>query len=468
MTHAPTSPVSHEALVLAVEAAAPAAVDPDEIQGYEEASADWRLPRMHRASVPEGLTKNVVAELRRIGSVARLEGGIAHSSPSSHGSISLDQIAHWLIAQARFRAAKSCVEDLFTHLQRNESPLIEVVPIWGMTPRTAIDLGNGIQVIPTAALPDSKLKDMFLAKKRHRFSFDIANSSPRPGAAIVRLTQHGPVYDPVTSKAAARSRLQSDLMLRVVTSPSEADRQSAMRQLAELMPTQLEEGLIDSIGSLANELADVIALFTPKPLIPVGHWYQRPEYLPLVGLLGGYSGPTNEHPLYLEIPPQEYATSEIQDTVRRYQALPEKTRRQLRTPLRRLNQGRRQLQHHTVEAAAIELGIAAEALLTQDREKDAPISFTLRARGTLLVGGSPEVRRRTYQTLRDLYDLRSTVAHEGFIVEHQDRRPSRKDQERMKKARDTADAGQALCTAMIRKVIELGEIPPWDSLLLGL
>ena len=468
MTQVPNSSSSYDSLVKAVESAATAATDPDEIQGYEETSADWRLPRMHRATVPEGLLADVVRELKHIQAAARLDGGIAHRSPSSYGSISLIQIAHWLTAQARFRAAKSCVEDLFSHIQRNESLLLEVVPIWGMAPRIAIELGNSIRVIPTAALPDSKLKDMFLAKKRHRFSFDIANSSPRPGAAIVRLTQHGPIYDPVTSKTAIRSRQQADLVLRVVTSPSEADRERAARQHAELMSSQIDEGPTESISGLASELADVLALFTPKPIIPVGHWYQRPEDLPLVGMIGGYSGPTNEHPLYIDLPPQDYATAEIQDTISRYLALPEKTRRQLRTPLRRLNQGRRQLQHHTVEAAAIELGIAAEALLTQDRDKDAPISFTLRARGTLLMGGTPQDRLHTYSTLRDLYNLRSTVAHEGFIVEHQGRPLTKKDRERIKKARETADAGQALCTAMIRKVIDLGEIPAWDNLLLGL
>lgn len=468
MTEPPTSPTSHNALVQAVEAAAAVATDPEEVQGYEEASADWRLPRMHRASVPEVLLTGVINELNNIGSLARLEGGIAHSSPSSYGSISLTQIAQWLVAQARTRAAEVCVADLFIYLGTNESQLIEVVPIWGMSPRSAIDLGDGILIVPTAELPDSKLKDMFLARRRHRFSFDIANSAPRPGAAIVRVTKHGPIYDPVTSKAAAKSRQHSELMLRVVLAPSEAERQLAMRQLAELMPMSQEEGTTDSIGVLANELAEVVALLTPKPIIPVGHWYQRPEALPLVGMLSGYSGPTNEHPLYIEVPLQDYAAHDIQATVKQYLALPEKTRRQLRTPLRRLNQSRRQLQHHTIEAAAIELGIAAEALLTQDRDKDAPISFTLRARGTLLLGGAPDVRLRTYQTLRDLYDLRSTVAHEGFIVEHQDRRPSKKDRERMKRARETAEAGQALCIAMIRKVIELGELPAWDNLLLGL
>ena len=424
MTEPPTSSTSHKTLVQAVEAAATQATDPDEVEGYEEASADWRLPRMHRASVPEGLLNEVVDELKNIGSLAKLEGGIAHISPSSNASISLTQIAQWLVAQARTRAADVCVADLFIHLESNESQLIEVVPIWGISPRSAIDLGNGLRIVPTAELPDSKLKDMFLAKRRHRFSFDIANSAPRPGAAIVRLTKHGPIYESVTSKAAAKSRRHSELMLRMVMAPSATERQRAMQQLAELILMREEERLTDSIEILAIELADVVALQTPMPIIPVGHWFQRPEGLPLVGMLSSYSGPTNEHPLYNEVPSQDYAAHEIQVTVTQYLALPEKTRRQLRTPLRRLNQGRRQLQHHTVEAAAIELGIAAEALLTQDRDKDAPISFTLRARGTLLMGGAPDFRRRTYQTLRDLYDLRSTVAHEGFIVEHQDRRPS--------------------------------------------
>ena len=130
-----------------------------------------------------------------------------------------------------------------------------------------------------------------------------------------------------------------------------------------------------SIASLAEELAPVIALPAPKPIFTIGQWCQRPESTPLAGLLHSWSGPTADHPFYFSIEKQEYQISEMEALVTQYQSLDDSTRQRLRTALTRLNQSRRYLEYHTVEAAAIDLGIAAEALLTQDRDPDAPISF---------------------------------------------------------------------------------------------
>jgi hypothetical protein len=222
-----------------------------------------------------------------------------------------------------------------------------------------------------------------------------------------------------------------------------------------------------SIYNSAEELALVVALCAPRPIFPLGQWYQRPIDLPLVGTLGGYSGPTNDHPFYIAIDQQDYPVTEIEALVRRYRALDPNTRRRLRTPLSRLNQGRRQQAHHTVEAAAIDLGIAAEALLTQDRDPDAPISFTLRARGTLLLSGTPEERRRNYEALKDLYDLRSKVAHEGLIVDRANIPYSERDRIRLRKASTTVHSGETVCIALVRKIIETGQFPSWDALMFG-
>ncbi len=351
--------------------------------------------------------------------------------------------------------------------EKNESSILEIVPVWGISPRVSIDLGDGIKIVPIQDLPPSRLKDLFTGKKRHRYSFDIANSSPRPGAAIVKETVHGPMYESSTSEVATASRRHGELMLSVLMAPTEAGKQAAFAEMAKTMDPLKAARESTSIYNSAEELSLVVALSTTRPIFPLGQWYQRPIDLPLVGTLGGYSGPTNDHPFYIAVDQQDYPVPEIEALVQCYRSLDSHTRRRLKTPLSRLNQGRRQQAHHTVEAAAIDLGIAAEALLTQDRDRDAPISFTLRARGTLLLSGTPEERRRNYEVLRDLYDLRSKVAHEGSIVDRTNIPYSERDRVRLREAAATVRSGEGVCIALIRKIIEEGQFPSWGALLFG-
>ena len=186
--------------------------DPSEIDGYEPTSADYLIATLHRVSIqPEELAA-LTALLRQTPWLEEYEGGTAHYSPSGHASIGLDAIAHWMLAQARISSPEECLERLHKTFTVNQSPVLEVVPIWGISPANPIDLGNGLLIVPIEELPPSRLRDLFTGTKRHRFSFDIANSSPRPGAAVVKETVHGPIYESASSPSAVNSRRQGELL----------------------------------------------------------------------------------------------------------------------------------------------------------------------------------------------------------------------------------------------------------------
>jgi len=444
------------------------ASDPDEVVGYEPASADFIEPRRHRVSIDSTQLQKLMLALKETPWLSPYEGGIAHYSPSSNCSISMESFAQWLVAQARGASPQDCISRLQTALEENSGPLLEIVPIWGISPKQEISLGEGLRIIPIEALPTSKLKDLFTGLKRHRFSFDVANSSPRPGAAVVKETVHGPIYERNDAPSAVQSRMHGELMLQTLMAKSAEERDHAMRTMAEMMDPLKAARESTSIYPDAEELVCVVALLTPKPIFPLGQWYQRPASLPIVGRLGGYSGPTNEHPFYIHIEKQDYPVQEIESLVASYLALPLATRKQLRTPLKRLNQGRRQLAHHTAESAAIDIGIAAEALLTQDRDHDAPISYLLRTRGTLLLGGNSEVRRRNYDGLRDVYNLRSKVAHQGDLVDRSQLIHSEDARKKLREATKALEFGQRLCAEMIQRIIADGKYPSWDNLTLGI
>ncbi len=464
-----TADLQHlEKLVVELRRLSATAADPPDIDGYEPTSADYILTKLHRVSIETSELCKFVNLLRETSWLAEYEGGVANYSPSGYVSISLDAIANWLLAQARMRSPEECLEKLRRAFAENKSSVLEIVPIWGISPTQSIDLGDDIKIVPIETLPPSKLKDLLTGTKRHRFSFDFAYSFPRAGAAVVKETLHGPLYEPASSQPATKIRRQCELMLRAYMLPTQEERDGAMREIREMMDPLKTARESSSIYSEAAELIQVVALLCPRPLFALGQWYQRPIDLPIVGRIYGYGGPTYDHPFHIPVEKQDYPVDEIKALINAYRSLPAITRNRLKTPLSRLNQGRRPMAHQPIEAAAVELGIAAEALLTQDRDHDAPISYLLRTRGTLLLGGSADERRDNYKHLRDLYNLRSEVAHHGEIVDYTLIPHSASARENLERSAEKVKRGEALCIRMIRQIIDTGSFPNWDELALGM
>src|SRR5712691_8450628 len=83
----------------------PSVSDPEGIEQYDPESADFQQPRIHKVTVATDALSKLTAELRKINEFSRLEGGIVHNSPGSHASpIKVENFAHWLLAQSRFRS----------------------------------------------------------------------------------------------------------------------------------------------------------------------------------------------------------------------------------------------------------------------------------------------------------------------------------------------------------------------------
>jgi hypothetical protein len=169
----------------------------------------------------------------------------------------------------------------------------------------------------------------------------------RPGAAILKETQHGPIYLPADAEAAQPINNQIKRLLAVVMpiiQGAEAPPEAMQQLAADMGRERLEEMRQDtSIASLAEELSLVVALCIDHPIFPVGQAYQLSEDLPLVGSPAGYGGPTNDLPFNLPVDAQDYPLQEIEALVRSYFRLGQEVRRRLKTPLRRLNTGRKEI-----------------------------------------------------------------------------------------------------------------------------
>jgi hypothetical protein len=107
--------------------------------------------------------------------------------------------------------------------------------------------------------------------------------------------------------------------------------------------------------------------------------------------------------------------------------------------------------------SAIELGIALEALLLNDLDRDrGELTFRLRLRGARFLGATPSETREIFKSLRLAYDLRSRAVHSGNTPEELDGVPSSK----------ILETGYGLTVAAVEKIIRLGKSPDWTDVVL--
>lgn len=110
----------------------------------------------------------------------------------------------------------------------------------------------------------------------------------------------------------------------------------------------------------------------------------------------------------------------------------------------------------------IDLGIALEALyLSEGTREQLTLQFRLRASWHL--GKDKEHRKRLMDEFKAIYDLRSQAVHNGKVA---DKVKIRKGEEPVATSKFIPKV-QDLCRKSIRKILEDGEFPDWNDLILG-
>jgi hypothetical protein len=108
--------------------------------------------------------------------------------------------------------------------------------------------------------------------------------------------------------------------------------------------------------------------------------------------------------------------------------------------------------------AAIDLGIALEALYLSDMQDDrGELSFRLRIRSARLLGVTEADRKRISDLMRDIYGLRSIAVHTGAVPDAVSRnRP----------VQQVLQQGFCLAAETAGRFILRGE-PSWDKVIFG-
>jgi hypothetical protein len=287
-------------------------------------------------------------------------------SPGSEGFYpdTLRRMAQWLLAQSRKRTPEEVLDQLETFVRTNSVRVRHIVGLWGIHPSHPIDIYPGVTFMPLSLLPPSYWTDELtdVSVYRHLLPYKpMFTLRPKVNAALVQEFVQRPVF----TSSSVRTRAE----------------QEAVQATLRVVHAQYETML---------EVARCLVLVDDSPVSPILNWY-HPDDTPLFGgaQSGGWTG--LEHIYRFGVPVKDFEEDSVKSLVNNYFRLDKATRDQLRVPLARLNSS--MMQKQNIEDAAIDLGIALEALLTKERDHDAPVSYLLRLRGTHLLGGDPETRR---------------------------------------------------------------------------
>ena len=113
----------------------------------------------------------------------------------------------------------------------------------------------------------------------------------------------------------------------------------------------------------------------------------------------------------------------------------------------------------------IDLGIALEALYLSDISEPTELSFRLRLHAAWYLEEKEECRKTLMKEFKEIYDWRSSVVHTGKLPKKGKNKKKRPYTE--EEVTKFIERAQDLCRQSILKILEAGEFPDWNDLILG-
>lgn len=355
-----------------------------------------------------------------------------------YSSVSLDSLMNWLLKTAMEQPnnGADAVALLHRFLSSDCTPTLQIVLMQGIGLVKPVQLSNTLHLVPAHEVPSSEFRRE-LDQRRNRLNYDdgfvkapwesFLTQNTWPSAALVRhIASQGTLFP-----------------------------QGPPEDMGKHIPP-----FVDPSPDEIEDVVALITLFASSSPVRLCEWMELEDGVPLKGYLGGFLG---QH-LYEALNRQMMLLTEddlntLPELLDKFGKLPPKLRRMLRLSLTRLASSRRR---HTLTDRAIDLGIAFEPLLLGEQKSDDGIAFPFRLRGAYLLGAAEVERRKHYmKLLNDLYTLRSRAVHGSELLTDKEKRAG--------KFLPLAilEEGTAACVEAIRKLIDLGDVPDWNELILG-
>lgn len=371
----------------------------------------------HRLAEPVAAVLNAQDELSA-------EAGFIVHRDNGWSGFDGDTVASALVSRVRAgQSPAEAVQWLERVLQTTKAEGLCVLATWGVSLRDKIAFDNGVDVLPFEDLPDSPFKSLVLRDR------DLATM-----ASLVPL----PFLRPP----------EAALTLRVTMDPAISNRRYGNPPVR------------DDAGREYTLLSEVLLALTPIgpcAAMPAGYWFQYtdPDLTDALFLVG-WTLPTPDILPAVFPKPHPLDPEETKRIVSAYLRLEPGLRRRAQVALQRLNQAIRRLRFGD---KAAEISIALEALLIDEPGEH---NHKVGLRAALLLGGDSETRIRHRSIIGGLYKARSALMHGGQESDEINLKVIGK------LPRETiADEGIRICAAVIRRTIELGSIPDWYKIELG-
>lgn len=345
---------------------------------------------------------------------------IARSPSLLTGSrMAMFSLSMWLLAQTRLNDAAAAYENLLRHTK--ESCKSEYyIALSGVKADQSFLAHDDIEIILPEEMPDSVAKERILQKnkrKRHEVFFKTD------------------AYDYISCILAIKNCRHT------VFIPEKLAK-------GDLSDVKAWKDLNDKVKT-ANEIIRILPIVAEHPVNKVCEWLQTDVSTPIVGGSVSCVGVKQEHRNAVKTPNIDIA--ECKKLLDAYFAWPETERKKLTLSLEQINVAMNAL---GIRDQSIALGIAIESLLTKSGEKN-ELTYKMSLRGTKLLGGNSEEKTYTFDMIRKLYGLRSMAIHGDEVRNKKISHPGKFLRE-----------SQALVVRLIKTIIEQGEIPDFDKLVI--
>jgi hypothetical protein len=331
--------------------------------------------------------------------------------PDGYGyQINARLVAQWLIARSLNSGQETAIGELFTLLEERPRRFWVCFGLTGIDVSGKVDMGNGMFLCDIASAPASPHLEHY------------SGNSPEVG----RLSQ---VDDFMKAKSVLAFEHYEPVWLR-----------HGPFKFRDL-PTSPENMQL-------YRVIQCLPLFGPNAATAIAEWRQMDEPWSIPGFdwrPRGGSGIGELRTLrslpFIDDPRRP-------EIISRFTDLSATRRTGLSVGLSRFAQAMRRSH---IEDRAIELRIALESLLTSDRNHDTPISHLIRQRGGLVLGTSPEERKRLGADLSRAYASGSMAVHTGGVKND--------------KAKESVEMGLKRCAELLKRLILVEPPENWDDLL---
>jgi hypothetical protein len=294
---------------------------------------------------------------------------------------------------------------LRTLLAKKKAPGFHVEVFAGMEVKSRTRLAHRIELLPFDQLPDSIQKNRLID---HRFNYMEFGFMHAPSAALIMRTSVSPLYCEAGS-------------------------------MPQLNSMGLRRDIFD-----ATRLC--LSLNGPQALVRLNSWYQYDdELLNLVSGAGGMSYPFAPYQANFNIPkPRDFDPKRAQRVTKSYFRLSKSVQEIAKRAMDRLDKA---MCDRLPGDAAIDLSIALEVLTTEPGAQGEH-TWKVGLRSALLLGGNLEEQQNARRRVKEIYDYRSKVVHEGHIVA-----------KKLGAATLAVKEGTLLCARIIERVVERGQLP---------